>query len=253
MNRDLGVWTSEDSALVLIDYQAELLEAIRSETAADLVELNARWLAKTAKAFDMPIVLSSGGVGNGIFAPTQPAILAELPDVEPIDRSTMNVHRSSHALAGAVLFAIFSASVAAQFLTMSWPFTRDSEVGMAAMVIGLGLAVLAVWVRPPSLALFIAGGVLMGGGGGAVFKGAMGTVMEISSPDRIAESVAGVLLAAFVGLSLPVVGAGVMLASHVSPKVTILGFAIAVSVGIAASAVKLAGGPNPQAPAPGWR
>ena len=93
----------------------------------------------------------------------------------------------------------------------------------------------------------------MGGGGGAVFKGAMGTVMEISSPDRIAESVAGVLLAAFVGLSLPVVGAGVMLASHVSPKVTILGFAIAVSVGIAASAVKLAGGPNPQAPAPGWR
>ena len=90
MNRDLGVWTSEDSALVLIDYQAELLEAIRSETAADLVELNARWLAKTAKAFDMPIVLSSVGVGNGIFAPTQPAILAELPDVEPIDRSTMN-------------------------------------------------------------------------------------------------------------------------------------------------------------------
>jgi nicotinamidase-related amidase len=61
MNRDLGVWTSENSALVLIDYQAELLEAIRSETAADLVELNARWLAKTAKAFDMPIVLSSVG------------------------------------------------------------------------------------------------------------------------------------------------------------------------------------------------
>jgi hypothetical protein len=44
-----------------------------------------------------------------------------------------------------------------------------------------------------------------------------------------------------------------MLASHVSPKVTILGFAIAVSVGIAASAVKLAGGSNSQAPAPGWR
>jgi len=43
------------------------------------------------------------------------------------------------------------------------------------------------------------------------------------------------------------------LATHVSPKVTILGFAIAVSVGIAASALKLARGPNPQAPAPGWR
>jgi MFS family permease len=43
------------------------------------------------------------------------------------------------------------------------------------------------------------------------------------------------------------------LASHVSPKVTILDFAIAVSVGIVASAVKLAGGPPAQAPAPGWR
>jgi Major Facilitator Superfamily len=163
------------------------------------------------------------------------------------------LHEPSHALAGAVLCAVFGAGVGAQFLTVKWPYTRDFEAGMLAMIIGLGLAVLAVWVRPPSLALFIAGGVLIGGGGGAIFKGAIGTVMEISPPDRIAESVAGVLLAAFVGLSLPVVGAGVSLASHVSPKATLLGFAIAVSAGIAASALKLPGGPNPQAPAPGWR
>src|SRR6476646_6542036 len=90
MNTDLGVWTSEDSALVLIDYQAELLESIRSETGADLVELHARWLAKAAKAFDMPIVLSTVGVESGVCGPMQPAVLAELPDVEPIDRSTMN-------------------------------------------------------------------------------------------------------------------------------------------------------------------
>ena len=72
MNRDLGVWTSEDCALVLIDYQEELLEAIRSETGADLVELHARWLAKAAKAFDMPIVLSSVGVENDIFSRRNP-------------------------------------------------------------------------------------------------------------------------------------------------------------------------------------
>jgi hypothetical protein len=41
MNRDLGVWTYEDCALVLIDYQPEMFEVIRSETDADLVELNA--------------------------------------------------------------------------------------------------------------------------------------------------------------------------------------------------------------------
>src|SRR5256885_15520288 len=35
-----------------------MFEAIRSETDADLVELHVRWLAKTANAFDMPIVLT---------------------------------------------------------------------------------------------------------------------------------------------------------------------------------------------------
>jgi hypothetical protein len=49
MNRDLGMWTSEDSALMLVDQQPKLLEAIRSETRADVVELHARLLAKTAR------------------------------------------------------------------------------------------------------------------------------------------------------------------------------------------------------------
>jgi nicotinamidase-related amidase len=90
MNRDLGVWTYEECALVLIDYQNEMFEVIRSETDADLVELNVRLLAKTAKALDMPIVLSTVGVGFGFNGPTLPGILAELDGMEPIDRSSMN-------------------------------------------------------------------------------------------------------------------------------------------------------------------
>jgi nicotinamidase-related amidase len=90
MNRDLGVWTNEDCALVLIDYQPEQFESIRSETPADLIELHARWLAKAAKAFDVPIVLSTVGAESGRLSPTQPAILAELEGIEPIDRSSMN-------------------------------------------------------------------------------------------------------------------------------------------------------------------
>src|SRR6266853_1277143 len=34
MNNDLGVWTSQDCALVLIDYQKEIFATIRSETRA---------------------------------------------------------------------------------------------------------------------------------------------------------------------------------------------------------------------------
>ncbi len=46
MNSDLGVWTSQDCALVLIDYQKEIFATIRSETSADLVELNVRLLGQ---------------------------------------------------------------------------------------------------------------------------------------------------------------------------------------------------------------
>ena len=90
MTNDLGVWTADDCALVLIDYQNEMFEVIRSETDAQLVELNVRLLAKTAKAFNMPIVLSTVGVGYGLNGPTLPSILSELEGIEPIDRSTMN-------------------------------------------------------------------------------------------------------------------------------------------------------------------
>ena len=38
MTNDLGVWTGGDCALVLIDYQQEMFEVIRSETSADLVD-----------------------------------------------------------------------------------------------------------------------------------------------------------------------------------------------------------------------
>jgi predicted MFS family arabinose efflux permease len=153
----------------------------------------------------------------------------------------------SLALAGAALGAVFGAGVAAQFLTATWSITRELAAGMAAIVIGIGLAVLAVWLRSPSLALFIAGGALIGAGSGAIFRGAVGTVMSISPPERIAESLTGVFLSAYVGISLPVVGAGIALARDVSPRVTLLGFAIAVTVGIAASALKLLGRSTPQA------
>jgi nicotinamidase-related amidase len=90
MNKDLGVWTYENSALVLIDYQKEMFETIRSETSATLANLHVRLLARSARALDMPIVLSTVGVKYGFNSPTQPSILSDLPGVEPIDRTSMN-------------------------------------------------------------------------------------------------------------------------------------------------------------------
>jgi nicotinamidase-related amidase len=90
MSKQLGVWTEQDCVLVLIDYQPEIFATIRSETKADLAELHARLLARTAKAFNMPIVLSTVGVGAKINSATVPALAAELPGLDPIDRVSMN-------------------------------------------------------------------------------------------------------------------------------------------------------------------
>jgi nicotinamidase-related amidase len=90
MSNDLGVWKAEDCALLLIDYQKEMFEVIRSETDADLVETHVRLLAKTAKAYDVPIVLSTVGVAAGFNGPTIPSLLGELEGLDAIDRFSMN-------------------------------------------------------------------------------------------------------------------------------------------------------------------
>jgi nicotinamidase-related amidase len=89
MTNDLGIWKAEDCALLLIDYQKEMFKVIRSETSADLVEMNVRLLARTAKAYGVPIVLTTVGVGAGFNQPTIPSILGELDGLEEIDRYSM--------------------------------------------------------------------------------------------------------------------------------------------------------------------
>lgn len=90
MTRQQGVWKHEDAALILIDYQKEMFETVRSETSAELIDLNVRLMIKAAKAFNMPIILSTVGVEMGVNHPTRQSILDELPGIEIIDRSSMN-------------------------------------------------------------------------------------------------------------------------------------------------------------------
>jgi len=101
MSKDQGVWTHEGSAVVLIDYQKEMFENIRSETSADLIDLNVRLLVKAAKAFNMPVVLSTVGVELGVNGPTRASIQSELPGLQAIDRSSMNAWED-HAFREAV-------------------------------------------------------------------------------------------------------------------------------------------------------
>ena len=78
------VWTHDDVALVLIDFQKEMFEAVRSEVPGSLIELNVKFLIRIAKVFDIPIVLSTVGVDIGVNGPTRQSILDELPDHAPV-------------------------------------------------------------------------------------------------------------------------------------------------------------------------
>ena len=62
-----------------------------------------------------------------------------------------------------------------------------------------------------------------------------------SAPEDRLATTSSLLITAFVGLSLPVIGAGVALAGGATAPDTVLGFAIAVGLGIVASGWLLLG------------
>ncbi|HEX3735414.1 MAG TPA: MFS transporter [Solirubrobacterales bacterium] len=138
----------------------------------------------------------------------------------------------SHALAGLTLFLVFAAGVAAQLGTSKLPASRIFSFGTLSMLTGLALLVVAVRLSTPSLALFLLAGTLIGAGAGAVFKGTTGLVLEATPPEARVEMTSDLLISLFVGLSIPVIGAGVALNGGASPSDTVLGFAIFVGLGV---------------------
>lgn len=83
------IWKAEDSVLILIDYQPEVLDNIHDRD-LKLVELNAVALTQMATKLNIPVVLSTVAVKMGFEKPTIPALKEALPGVEEIDRTTMN-------------------------------------------------------------------------------------------------------------------------------------------------------------------
>jgi MFS family permease len=182
----------------------------------------------------LPIPAAAGTLAafsaNGLFAGLSGLFLAT------------TLGHPSHALAGATLCLVFSAGVAFQLVTSKVRASTVLALGTVSMLIGLVLLVVSVRLSNPNLALFLIGGALIGGGSGALYKGTTGIVLEASAPqDRLALTSA-LLIALFVGLSVPVVGAGIALNQGATAPNTVLVFAIIVALAICASGVALLGG-----------
>jgi MFS family permease len=133
------------------------------------------------------------------------------------------LHDTSHALAGAATFAVFGAAALAQTVVSRAPLRRQLALGLATLVAGLALVTAAFWLA--SLALLLVGGVLAGAGAGAAFKGSVTTVLGVARPEARGEALAGLFLAAYVGLAVPVVALGVA-TQLLSARVAVLGFAV---------------------------
>jgi MFS family permease len=114
-------------------------------------------------------------------------------------------------------------------------------LGMTSMVVGLVLLVVAVRLSAPSLALFLIGGALIGAGAGAVYKGTTGIVLEATESENRVAMTSDLVIAVFVGLSVPVIGAGVALNEGASAPDTVLVFAILVALGVLLSGWLLLG------------
>ncbi|HEY2299674.1 MAG TPA: MFS transporter [Jatrophihabitans sp.] len=166
---------------------------------------------------------------NGLFAGLSGLFLATTLD------------RPSHALAGFTLFLVFSCGVASQLATTTWPAPRVLALGTISMLAGLVLLVTAVRLSIPNLALFLIGGALIGAGAGAVFKGTTGIVLEAAAPENRLAMTSDLLIALFIGLSVPVIGAGIALDQGASAPDTVLVFAIVVALGVSLSGLALLG------------
>ena len=158
---------------------------------------------------------------NGLFAGLSGLFLAT------------TFHHASHALAGATLFIVFTAGVLSQLATARLRASRVFALGTVSMLVGLVLLVTAVRLSTPSLALFLDQRRPDRRGRGRRLQRDDGPRARGSRAREPRGDDAELLIALFVGLSVPVIGAGVALDQGASAPNTVLGFAILVGLGVA--------------------
>ncbi len=81
--------TPQNAALVIIDFQPVQVSSIVTMEKRLLIA-NVANLAKTARLFDLPVVLTTVNVATGLNTPTITAITDVLPQAKPIDRTAIN-------------------------------------------------------------------------------------------------------------------------------------------------------------------
>jgi MFS family permease len=132
----------------------------------------------------------------GLFTAVVPAFLGQMLGIE--DR----------AVVGLVVFAVFAASTVGQVLLARVLHRAALLAGGGGLLAGMGL--LALGLAVSSLPLVVAGGVVAGLGHGVSFRAGLAAVNEAAPAAQRSEVASSFFVVAYVALSLPVVGLGLL-------------------------------------------
>lgn len=131
------------------------------------------------------------------------------------------------ALIGVVAGLLFIASTLGQMVQDKLPEARRLPIGCSVLLIGVLLIAWGIGAR--TLAGFIIGPVVAGIGQGIAFRAGLGAVAAASPAAHKASVVSTFFVVAYIAISLPVIGIGVV-ASVISLQLTGLLFALLVAL-----------------------
>ncbi|MGW1887132.1 MFS transporter [Streptomyces sp. NPDC001970] len=150
----------------------------------------------------------------GLFTSLAPVVLEDL-------------HVASPTVTGLAAFLVFGSAALAQILLAHLSTRAQLVAGLGLLAFGMVVLTAAVWIG--ELSLFLIGGVVCGAAAGTAFKGSVSRVLSLAPPERRGETLTGLFLAAYLGLSVPVLGLG--LAAQTLPvRDAVLVFAALVAV-----------------------
>jgi MFS family permease len=127
----------------------------------------------------------------------------------------------SPALAGLLVFVLFAASIAGQALVLRLRNALTAGCGLLAGGIGL----LAVSLVTDSLAALFASAAVAGLGQGVVVSAGLAAIIERTPPERRGEIASSFFVVLYLGLSVPVIAAGVAV-HYTSLRAAGIGFCI---------------------------
>ncbi len=152
----------------------------------------------------------SGFATFGLFASLAPSFLRH------------RLHDPSHAVAGAVVMAVFGAAAIVQSGVGEGGGPALIRWGAVLLPAGLGLVVAAVGIS--SVGALVGGAAIGGVAVGLLFSGGLSMANALSPPEQRAGVLASFYIAAYLGVGLPPIGAGIAL-DHVGTLPTTAAYA----------------------------